>query len=103
MPVSRRRISNISNRWRKEIRPDQIHGHCLRSWSKLSGRMMRPVSAMCVLAVLIAVAVAQQVPDFSGTYGLKSHAWSDSYRSASSNVMVGRVIRKVMQDNDSVE
>jgi len=65
--------------------------------------MMRTVSAMCVLAVLIAVAVAQQVPDFSGTYVLKSHARSDSYRSASSNVMLGRVIRKVMQDNDSVE
>src|SRR5271166_3094951 len=58
---------------------------------------MRTVPAMCVLAVLMSVAVAQQVPDFSGTYVLKSHARSDSYSSASSNMMVGRVIRKVMR------
>jgi hypothetical protein len=64
---------------------------------------MRPVTAMCLFAVLTAVAAAQQVPDFSGTYVLKSPARSDSYNSASSNVMVGRVITKVVQDSNSVE
>ena len=48
-------------------------------------------------------AVAQQAPDFSGTYILKSSGMSDSRSSAHvPNVMWERVIKRVVQDSTSV-
>lgn len=75
-----------------------------RRWSTLSTNMMKTASAMGFLLILTAVAAAQQGPDFSGTYFLKSFARSDSRNSSvSSKVMVGREITKVAQDSNSVE
>src|SRR5580704_9773660 len=65
--------------------------------------MMKYISCICGLLVLIVAAGAQQVPDFSGSYTLKSFATSDSHNSSSSKVMAGRVITKVVQDSNSVE
>jgi hypothetical protein len=66
--------------------------------------MIKFASATLFLLLFSTLAVARQVPDFSGTYFLKSTERSDS-RSGSvvRNVFGGRVITKVVQDRNSVE
>ena len=57
----------------------------------------------CSLALVTGV-VAQQVPDFSGEYVLKSSGISDSRRSAyTGNVIRGRLVKKVVQNQDSIK
>jgi hypothetical protein len=65
--------------------------------------MKKYISCIGALLAFIVVAGAQQVPDFSGTYTLKSFANSDSHNSSSSKIMPARVITKVVQDSNSVE
>lgn len=66
--------------------------------------MTRFVLAMWSFVAVTAAATAQQMPDFSGVYVFSSSAGSDSRTSAyPSNVMFERVIKKVVQDSNSVE
>ena len=59
---------------------------------------------MCCLLVLVTGSVAQQVPDFSGKYVLRSSGISDSGRAAyTGNVSSDRLVKRVVQDHESVK
>jgi hypothetical protein len=67
--------------------------------------MTKIISAICSVVVLTATVPAQQVPDFSGAYVLKSQLRSDSQGvpPRSTMIVAGRVLTRVVQDSASIE
>jgi hypothetical protein len=65
---------------------------------------MKKSTLLTIFLLLSALAVARHVQDFSGIYVLKSAVRSDSLnRTRPENIMVGRVVTRVVQDSNSVE